>query len=135
MRRALILGGSGNVGSKLVKALTSPQSPYTSITIISRRSLPQYQNSSTIRVKVIEDLSRLSQESYEQYDAGFMLLGVGKPSLVSKEELFHIDAEIPIEFGRVCREKCGIQHMAILSALGADISQNYHWLTKTNAAG
>jgi nucleoside-diphosphate-sugar epimerase len=139
--RALILGGSGNVGSRLVQQLLNTEHcpcSFTSITLISRRPLPQYDDhllsSNLLNIRIIEDLNKLDHEISGNYDVGFMLLGAGKPSQLSKEELAEIDRDIPVKFGQYCA-KSGVRHMSILSSLGADQTQKYSWLTKTAAGG
>jgi nucleoside-diphosphate-sugar epimerase len=137
--RAVILGGSGNVGSRLVHQLLNTDHSsclFTSITLISRRPLPQFDHlsSTLLSVRIVEDLNNLENEAVENYDAGFMLLGAGKPSQLSKDELAAIDCTIPVKFGQYCA-KSGVRHMSILSALGADKTQDYSWITKTAAGG
>jgi nucleoside-diphosphate-sugar epimerase len=134
MARAVVLGGSGNVGARLVHLLSQPESVYSSVTLISRRSLPQFENSPKITVKVFDDLSRLDDETFGTHDVGFMLLGAGKPSQISKDDLFQIDCAIPANFAQACKRN-GVQHLSALSSLGADSTQKYSWLTKSAAGG
>lgn len=134
--RAIVLGGSGNVGKELVNALCN-SSAYDSITLISRRPLPEYDNKDLFGGKInvrVMDLDRVGHEEYENYDAAFMLLGCGAPSKVSEEELMKIDCTVPVEFANACG-RAGVKHMSALSALGADIDQKYNWITKTGAGG
>jgi oxidoreductase len=134
MVRAVVLGGSGNVGARLVHLLSQTESAYSSITLISRRSLPQFDHSPKITVKVFDDLSHLDDESFGTHDVAFMLLGAGKPSQVSKEDLFQIDCAVPVAFAKACKRR-GVQHLSALSSLGADSSLKYNWMTKSAAGG
>ncbi len=133
--RAIVLGGSGNVGSRLVSQLCSLDSPYSHVTLLSRRSLPQFDNfSSKISIRILSNFNQMEEEIFEKHDVAFMLQGIGKPSQVSQEELEKIDYLIPVQFAKACL-KSGVQHISILSAIGADSTQEYSWITKTGAGG
>lgn len=132
--KAIVLGGSGNVGSRLVNHLISNNSNYNTITLISRRQLPQYNEINKINIKILENLNEIEKEDFTGHTTAFMLLGIGRPSQVNKEELMNIDCTIPILFAKACYNS-GIKHISILSAIGSDPSQEYSWLTKTGAGG
>ena len=134
---AVVLGGSGNVGKRLVMSLCADTSRYELITLISRRSLPEFNddiNRGKIQVKIVSDLEKMNQHPMEKHDVAFMLLGAGKPSMMSKDDLFRVDCSIAVAFANLC-EKSGVTHFSALSALGANIDEKYGWLTKTNAGG
>ena len=63
-----------------------------------------------------------------------MLLGIGKPSASTMEELMSIDCNIPVSFAKAC-SKSGIEHFSALSSLGANIENSYSIFTKTGAGG
>lgn len=132
--KAIVLGGSGNVGSRLVSNLLINNNICSSITIISRRPLPQYQNINKINVKIIENLNQIEQEDFQSHNVAFMLLGIGRPSQVTKEELMNIDCIIPVLFAKACYNS-GIRHISLLSAIGSDVTSEYSWITKTGAGG
>jgi len=137
--KALVLGGSGNVGQKVVSALCASTDPvYSDITLISRRPLPEYNDPSNsmgkVTVKVVENIDNIGDENLGGYDSAFMLLGVGKASQASKDELLRVDSTIPVAFAGACR-KGGVQHFSTLSSVGADISLQYSSITRSGAGG
>ena len=131
--RAIVLGGSGNVGSRLVNSLLS-NNDYSSITLISRRHLPQFSDINKINIKILENLNQIEEEDFTNHQVAFMLLGVGAPSRVTTEELMNIDCKIPILFAKACL-RSGVNHLSILSSYGSDATQEYSWITKTTAGG
>jgi uncharacterized protein YbjT (DUF2867 family) len=134
-----VLGGSGQVGSKLVsKLLQLPRSECSKITLLSRRSLDNVGADERIAVKIV-DLDKLGDKAsmddvFKGHNCAFMLMGVGQPSKVSKEELEKIDADIPIAFADACNRN-GVKHMSVLSAVGGDSKAKYSSITKTAAGG
>jgi uncharacterized protein YbjT (DUF2867 family) len=133
--KAIVLGGSGNVGQKMVSALCTSTDPvYSDITLISRRALPQYDGEAKVSVRVVADLDKVDNEKLEGYDAAFMLMGVGKASQSTKDELLRIDCTIPVAFASACK-KGGVKHFSALSSVGADVTAQYSALTRTGAGG
>lgn len=78
--RAVVFGGSGNVGKQLVATLfaNAPET-YAKITLISRRPLPEYDDiekyKGVISVRVVPDMNAVGSEDLSGHDAAFMLLG------------------------------------------------------------
>ena len=82
--RALILGGSGQVGSKVVSELLRlPVHQCEKVTVLSRRPLPDdgplvagsWRNDARVDVHVVADLDTVEAEidgSFRGYNAGFM---------------------------------------------------------------
>lgn len=145
--RAVIIGGSGNVGSKLVQSLllnnftvnkVIDDKNYSEILLISRRPLPEFENKEIygdkIKIRVLNKLEDIENEEFKDYNCAYMLLGAGKPSTISKDELFHIDAKIPILFAKACKNN-NIEHISVLSAGWADENATYSSITKTAAGG
>jgi uncharacterized protein YbjT (DUF2867 family) len=64
-----------------------------------------------------------------------MLMGVGEARKVSQLELERIDADIPIAFAKMCHQNGGVQHISVLSALGANSHRQYSRWTGTAAGG
>lgn len=134
--RAIILGGSGNVGSRVVSECIKSDT-FSQITLISRRPLPEYDADdckSKVTVRIIPAFETMDAENFEHHDVAFMLMGVGATSKASKEELERIDCTIPVAFASACK-RSGVEHFSVLSSLGADASQEYSWLTRTSAGG
>ena len=77
--RALVMGGSGQVGSRLIESLLKA-SDCEKVTILSRRPLPDIENrDSRLSVRIVE-LDSIEREHFDGYNVGFMLLGHGKAS-------------------------------------------------------
>lgn len=137
--RAVVFGGSGNVGKQLVTTLfnNAPET-YSKITLISRRPLPEYDNyensKGIITVRVIKNINEVGSEDLSGHDVAFMLLGCGQPSKLTKDELMHVDCTLPIEFANACKRD-GIKHFSALSSGGSDSNCTYSSITKTIAGG
>jgi len=133
--QAIVLGGSGQVGSKLLSALQKlPEC--SKVTVLSRRPLDDFSDDK-IKVEVI-DYDSLGESKmdaiFKSHNAAFMMMGVGASSKSNKDELERIDADIPIAFAQACARN-DVQHMSVLSAVGADPTAKYSNITKTAAGG
>jgi uncharacterized protein YbjT (DUF2867 family) len=143
--QAIVLGGSGQVGSRLVTSLLrlSPEE-CSKITLISRRPLDEFQNDDRVSVQIVDyaNLSKGDESSsssmdlmFQDHNSAFMLMGIGEPrKATSQEELERVDADIPIAFSAACARN-GVKHMSVLSAIGADSKQTYSRWTTTAAGG
>jgi uncharacterized protein YbjT (DUF2867 family) len=137
--RAIVFGGSGNVGKHLVSTLFhhSPEI-YSKITLISRRPLPEYDDAETykgvVTVRVVADIDEVGNEDLSGHDAAFMLLGGGQASKHDKDDLMRIDCTLPVAFAVACK-RGGVKHFSALSAYGSDSSQTYSSITKSGAGG
>jgi nucleoside-diphosphate-sugar epimerase len=135
---AVVLGGSGQVGSKLVASLQRlSRDECEKITLISRRPLDGFDGDDRVAIQVV-DYDKLGDASVDKiiqnHNAAFMLMGVGQPRKASQEEVERIDADIPIRFSEACtRNK--VEHMSVLSAYGADPKATYSSWTGTGAGG
>jgi uncharacterized protein YbjT (DUF2867 family) len=137
--QAVVLGGSGQVGSKLVASLQRlSRDECGKITLISRRPLDGFDGDDRVAVQVV-DYDKLGDASVvdtilQNHNAAFMLMGVGQPRKASQEEVERIDADIPIRFSEACtRDK--VEHISVLSAYGADPKATYSSWTGTGAGG
>jgi uncharacterized protein YbjT (DUF2867 family) len=134
---AIVLGGTGAVGSALVKELLA--SPlFSSVRILMRRSTDLFKDlpgSQKLKMQVI-DMKDLEFEAAEWADGcnvAFCTLGVGQPRKVSKEELWKVDVEYVRAFGKGCKA-AGVEHMSLLSAVYANSrSDNFYLHIKGNS--
>ena len=135
--RAIVLGGSGNVGSRVVAECVKSEA-YTDITVLSRRPLPEYDNPAAhqnkVKVHVVSSFDDIETIDLSKHNAAFMLMGIGQPSKASQQDLQKIDCDIPVSFATACH-KSGIEHMSVLSSVGANPTQEYSWVTRTGAGG
>lgn len=155
--QAIVLGGTGQVGSKLVAALRRlPPALCSTITVLSRRPLllpplddhgrgsnadhDDHDDNARVAVKIIDYDQLLAGGASSAFfdrthNCAFMLMGVGEPRKVSRPELERIDADIPIAFAKMCHRDGGVQHISVLSALGANSHGQYSGWTGTAAGG
>jgi uncharacterized protein YbjT (DUF2867 family) len=129
--RAIVIGGTGAVGSSLVRELiASPRC--AAVTVVARRAnepAAGVPGNEKLAWRVV-DMTRLEKEVLEVargHDAAFCTMGVGQPSKVSPEELWKIDVEYAHAFARGCRA-VGVRSMALLGAVGANARSRIHYL-------
>lgn len=77
--RAVVFGGSGNVGKQLIATLfaNAPET-YAKITLISRRPLPEYdveKYKGVVDVRVVRSIDEVGSEDLCGHDVAFMVLG------------------------------------------------------------
>lgn len=141
MRHALVLGGTGAVGSALVRELLAG-SRWASVTIFVRRPTRQFVGvpGAEKLSEHLMDVDRLEGEVAAQTSlrrdaqrgpwSAFCTLGVGQPRKVSREELHRVDVGIASAFARGCRG-AGVPHFSLLTAVGASAtSQSYYLRVK-----
>lgn len=126
-RSAAVLGATGNCGKALVKVLaTSPE--WSSITVVSRRKLDDFDGMSKVKQEIVrmdnsenfsQDLNKLFSGK-EGPDACFCTMGIGKPKIVTADQLEQVDCNLPTVFAKTL-SSVGTKHACLLSAVGADI--------------
>jgi uncharacterized protein YbjT (DUF2867 family) len=135
--RAIVIGGTGAVGSALVgELLTAPRC--TGVTVVARRdppSLPAIAAEDKLLWRTVdfERLERAVLDAAHGHDAAFCTMGIGRPSRVSREELWSVDVEYAGAFARACR-KAGVNRMALLGAVGANATSRIYYLRVKAAA-
>ncbi|MBK8716420.1 MAG: hypothetical protein IPN32_16940 [Deltaproteobacteria bacterium] len=131
-RTAIVLGGSGSVGAALLQEVFADDFA-TGITL-SRRSLPeavamaQARDRRLVEVLVPEmsaaSLAAATLDALKVIDGeaeGFSVLGVGAgTSKLSLDEHRAIDVVLNEAFARALRDSGKVQHLAFMSAAGAD---------------
>ncbi len=141
-RSALVLGGSGSVGTALLRELFHDDS-FDSVITLSRRPQPDVvamARSSGRRLieKIVVDMdpTRLAQatgEAARELDAeleGFSVLGVGAGTAkLSLDEHRAVDVALNEAFARALRDSGKVRHLAIMSAAGANAT------AKTSGSG
>ena len=132
---AAVLGGSGSVGRNVLKfLLADPQCE--SVVLVSRRSLDDLQSidKKRVRIEVCDPLDDMSKVDLSGAQVAFCTIGHGSARKATKEDLLRVDATLPGEFARRCRES-GVTHYCLMSAVGADESSKWSGITKTAAGG
>lgn len=136
-RAAIILGGSGSVGAALLRELFRDDGFDTVITL-SRRSLPEVvalARSAGRRLveKIVpemkpEALAAATLDAVREFDGeveGFSVLGVGAGTAkLTLEEHRAVDVALNEAFARALRDSGKVQHLAFMSAVGADPTAN-----------
>jgi len=132
-RSAIVLGGSGSVGTALLRELLHDDAFHTVITL-SRRSLPEaVAMARTTGRRLVEklvpdmkpapllaatlDAARDSDGDLE----GFSVLGVGAGTAkLTLEQHRAIDVALNEAFARALRDSGKVRHLAFMTAVGAD---------------
>lgn len=136
-RTAIVLGGSGSVGTALLRELLRSED-FDAVVTIVRRSQPDVvamaKNSGCALVeKLVVDMTPASLatatlDAAQLVDGeleGFSVLGVGAGTAkLSLEQHRAIDVSLNEAFARALRDSGKVQHLAFMSAAGADPSAN-----------
>jgi uncharacterized protein YbjT (DUF2867 family) len=125
--RVLIIGGTGQVGAAVVRALAAEPS-CVEVVMVNRRAVslnpdPRVRQVilDTADAQFPEEVTKLAQSMVAQGDAvyGASCVGVGKGSMKwSEEELKALEIGVVGGFARGCRAG-GIQQFSLLSAVGS----------------
>lgn len=132
-RTAIVLGGSGSVGTALLRELFHDDGFHAVITI-SRRSLPEAVAMSrsagrSLVEKLVPDmkpapLAAATLDAARGVDGdleGFSVLGVGAGTAkLTLDEHRAVDVALNEAFARALRDSGKVQHLAFMSAAGAD---------------
>ena len=132
-RSAIVLGGSGSVGTALLRALFR-DAGYAAVISLSRRSLPDAvalakESGRRLIEQLVPDmnppsLAAATLEAAKQVDGeleGFSVLGVGaNTAKLSLAEHRAVDVELNEAFARALRDSGKVRHLAFMSAVGAD---------------
>jgi uncharacterized protein YbjT (DUF2867 family) len=125
--RVLIIGGTGQVGDAVVRALTAEPS-CAEVVMVNRRAAPSNANArlrqvilDTADVQFSTEVSKVAQGMVAQGDPvhGASCVGVGKGSMKwSEEELKALEIGVVGGFARGCQAG-GIRRFSLLSAAGS----------------
>jgi uncharacterized protein YbjT (DUF2867 family) len=132
-RTAIVLGGSGSVGTALLRELFKDDGFYAVITL-ARRSLPEaIAMARTADRKLVEQLvpemnpaqlAAATIDAARDFDGdleGFSVLGVGAgTSKLTLEEHRAVDVALNQAFARALRDSGKVRHLAFMSAVAAD---------------
>lgn len=119
-RSAVVLGGTGAVGSAVVRALLAGD-VWRRVTVLVRRAGALGELKDARLERHVCDV--LDAGQYERFLPGhgvaFCTLGIGEPSKVSPEEFRRVDLEGAAAFAAACRRQ-GVTHFSLLTAVGAN---------------
>jgi uncharacterized protein YbjT (DUF2867 family) len=132
-RTAIVLGGSGSVGTALLRELLKDDG-FDAVITLSRRSLPEAVEMArtagrTLVQKLVPDMNPTALASAtldvaKDLDGdveGFSVLGVGAGTAkLTLAEHRAVDVVLNEAFARALRESGKVPHLAFMSAVGAD---------------
>jgi len=132
-RAAIVLGGSGSVGAALLRELLHDDD-FDCVITLSRRSLPDAvamarKSGRQLVEKIVPDmrpapLAAATLEAAKEFDGdseGFSVLGVGGGTAkLTLEQHRAVDVALNEAFARALRDSGKVQHLAFMSAAGAD---------------
>jgi uncharacterized protein YbjT (DUF2867 family) len=130
---AIVLGGSGSVGTALLRELLEDDA-FDSVITLSRRALPEAtamarSTGRQLVEKLVADmrpapLTAATLEAARELDGeleGFSVLGVGAGTAkLTLEQHRAVDVELNEAFARGLRDSGKVRHLAFMSAAGAD---------------
>jgi uncharacterized protein YbjT (DUF2867 family) len=134
--RVLIIGGTGQVGAAVVRALAAEPS-CAEVVMVNRRALPQAANPrvrgvtlDTAAAQFPTEVTKLARSMVAQGDPvyGASCVGVGKGSLQwSEEQLKALEIGVVGGFARGCLAG-GITRFALLSAVGSNAKSSLRYV-------
>lgn len=129
--RAIVLGGTGAVGSALVRELLAAPD-WIEVTAIVRSPTDRF-DALAGRQKLIVQVTPMDRVEAVAAAAGrgatvaFSALGVGQPRKVSREEFWNVDVGYTAMFAQGCRS-AGVLHFSLLGAVGAAPKSRSYYL-------
>jgi uncharacterized protein YbjT (DUF2867 family) len=136
-RSAIVLGGSGSVGTALLRELLHDDG-FDDVITLSRRSLPEAvamarATGRRLVEKLVPEmkpgpLAAATIDAVRERDGdleGFSVLGVGAGTAkLTLEEHRAVDVALNEAFARALRDSGKVRHLAFMSAVGADPTAN-----------
>lgn len=119
MKKALLVGATGLVGSSLLqKLLASPA--YTSVVVVARTAVPEHPKLTQV---VMPDLAEMEQhkDMLSGVEDVYCCLGTTIKKAGSRQAFRKVDYDYPLLMARLAKEN-GVQRFLIISSMGADAS-------------
>lgn len=126
-RSAVVIGGSGAVGSSVVRALLAGD-VWRRVTVLVRRpdALAELKDPRLER-RVCDVLDSAQYEGFlTGHGVAFCTLGIGEPSKVAREEFKRVDLDGTATFAGACRRQ-GVQHFSLLTAVMANAKSRVYY--------
>lgn len=122
-RKAMIIGASGLVGSKLLEKLLESER-YEKVIALVRKPLL---NPHAKLQEIIIDFDNLEEEYPDiAVDDVYCAIGTTIKKAKTKERMYQIDVEYPLTIARLAKSK-GMQHFVIISAMGANSKSRFFY--------
>jgi uncharacterized protein YbjT (DUF2867 family) len=122
-QRALVIGGTGLVGSHLLEQLNADQR-FGKIYALSRR--PTKPHSRIVNIVTELDAVTGQEEFFDVYVV-FCAIGSTIKKAGSQAEFRRIDYELPMHIARLARSR-GVRRFVLVSSIGATASSKYFYL-------
>jgi len=130
MKKALIFGASGLIGSHLLELLLA-NPDYDRITVVVRKPLQINHAKLKTLIGDLKSLSNLKSELVA--DDVFIALGTTKKATPDEREYYKIDHDYPVEAAKLALEN-GAKCVSVVTAIGADSESGVFYLrTKGDA--
>ena len=121
MRRAIVFGSSGFVGSYLLRALLdSPD--YDRVTAIARKRLAISHPKLNVLVGDYHTLPGLGSEI--RGDDVFITVGTTRKNSPNQAEYYQVDHDYPVLAARISKDN-GVQSVFVVTAVGADLKSAF----------
>lgn len=122
-RKAMIIGASGLMGSKLLEKLLESER-YEKVIALVRKPLlnphPKLQ-------EIVIDFDNLEEEYPDiTVDDVYCAIGTTIKKAKTKERMYQIDVEYPLTVSRLAKSK-GMQHFVIISSMGANSKSRFFY--------
>ncbi|KAF2078157.1 hypothetical protein CYY_000541 [Polysphondylium violaceum] len=126
--KAILIGGSGATGSKLVQELLSNNS-FSKVTSLVRKIDSSIENEKLNQVVVDFEKMEDYKQVFEGNDVAFSCLGTTRAAAGSAEAFRHIDYDFNVKFAQLAKES-NIDNMHLVSSIGAN-HKSWFLYTKT----
>lgn len=127
-RSAVVLGGTGAVGSSVVRALLAGDA-WRRVTVLVRRADALSELKDPRLERRVVDV--MDPGAYEHFLPGhgvaFCTMGLGEPSQSSREEFRRVDLDGAAAFASACRRQ-GVAHFLLLTAVGANPRSSIYYV-------
>jgi uncharacterized protein YbjT (DUF2867 family) len=124
MKRAIVFGSSGFVGSHLLSELLN-SSDYEQVTAVARKSLDITHPKLTT---VIGDYNSLASVKSEiAADEVFIALGTTKANSPNQAEYYQVDHDYPVLAARIAKER-GAKSVFLVTAVGANPNSKFFYV-------
>jgi hypothetical protein len=122
MRAAIVFGGTGLVGSNLVKLLCASEE-YVSVTVITRRKLAFDHPKLTVKIR---SFAELEEGDIDLADEIFCCLGTTRKKAGTREAFEKVDVEYPLRIASLAKKR-GIMHFIVISSMGANEKSFFYY--------
>lgn len=127
MVAVVMMGASGAVGGAALRRLVA-MPEVARVTLLNRRAMALDAGAAKLVQHVVEVGDPESYRAHlAGHDAAICTLGVGEPSKMARAEFTRVDHDMPLAFGRACRE-AGVRRFALLSAVGSSARSRVFYL-------